>query len=78
MLVAGDRTHGQNVLVDRKSRLTHISFLANKTAATTKQVILQRLKAYPDATKQSITLEFNLQVQLELLVKWISCDSIVA
>ena len=32
MLVAGDRQHGLNVLVERKSRLTPISFLANKTA----------------------------------------------
>ena len=57
MLVAGDRKHGLNVLVDRKSRLTHISFLENKTAAATKQVMLRRLNAYPDALKQSITYD---------------------
>ena len=57
MIVAGDRNHGLNVLVDRKSRLTHISFLANKTAAGTKQAMLRRLKAYPAALKQSITYD---------------------
>lgn len=57
MLVAGDRTHGLNVLVDRKSRLTHISFLANKTAVITKQAMYRRLKAYPDLLKQSITYD---------------------
>jgi IS30 family transposase len=57
MIVGGDRQHGLNVLVDRKSRLTHISFLENKTAAFTKQVILRRLKAYPASLKQSITYD---------------------
>ena len=57
MLVAGDRTHGLNVLVDRKSRLAHLSLLANKTAAATKQVILRRLHAYPSALTQSITYD---------------------
>jgi hypothetical protein len=33
MIVAGDRQHGLNVLVERKSRLTHVSFLENKTTA---------------------------------------------
>jgi IS30 family transposase len=44
-------------LVDRKSRLTHISFLENKTAAVTKQVMLRRLKGYPASLKQSITYD---------------------
>jgi IS30 family transposase len=57
MIVAGDRKHGLNVLVDRKSRLTHISFLANKTAVITKQVMCRRLKAYPNLLKQSITYD---------------------
>lgn len=57
MIVAGDRTHGLNVLVDRKSRLTHISFLETKTAAVTKQVMLRRLKAHPGSLRQSITYD---------------------
>ena len=57
MLVAGNRQHGVNVLVERKSRLTHNSFLANKTAMATKQAILRRLKAYPNALTQSITYD---------------------
>ncbi len=57
MIVAGDRQHGLNVLVDRKSRLTHISLLANKTAAATKQVILQRLQKYPAFLKQTLTYD---------------------
>jgi len=54
MIVAGDRTHGLNVLVERKSRLAHISFLENKTAIATQQVWCRRLKAYPGSLKQSI------------------------
>ena len=57
MLVAGDRQHGLNVLVERRSRLTHISFLTNKTAAATKQVMLRRLQAYPRSLIQSITYD---------------------
>jgi IS30 family transposase len=57
MIVAGDLNHGLNVLVERKSRLTHISFLENKTAAVTKQAMLRRLKAYPTSLKQSITYD---------------------
>jgi len=57
MIVAGDRQHGLNVLVERKSRLTHISFLENKTAAATKQVILRRLNRYPATLTQSITYD---------------------
>jgi len=57
MIVAGDRQHGLNVLVERKSRLTHVSFLENKTAAVTKQVMLRRLKRYPTTLTQSITYD---------------------
>ena len=57
MIVAGDRQHGLTVLVDRKSRLTHISVLANKTAMGTKQVIRRRLSGYPATLKQSITYD---------------------
>ncbi|GJL63131.1 MAG: IS30 family transposase [Nitrospirales bacterium] len=56
-LVAGDRQHGLNVLVDRKSRLTHISFLVQKTAAETHKVIRRRLINYPRALRQSITYD---------------------
>jgi IS30 family transposase len=57
MIVAGDRQHGLNVLVERKSRLTHISILKNKTAAATKQVMCRRLNAYPASLTQSITYD---------------------
>jgi len=57
MLVAGDRQHGLNVLVDRKSRLTHIRVLKDKTAAATKHAILRRLQAYPASLTQSITYD---------------------
>ena len=57
MIVAGDRQHGLNVLVERKSRLTHISRLADKTAEVTKQVMLRRLKPYPETLLQSITYD---------------------
>ena len=45
MIVAGARNHGLNVVGERKSRLTHSSGLANKTAATTKQGMRWRLTA---------------------------------
>ncbi len=57
MIVAGDRTHGLNVLVERKSRLTHLSYLANKTTAATLRVIRRRLHAYPRSLRQSITYD---------------------
>lgn len=57
MLVAGDRQHGLNVLVERKSRLTHLSCLPTQTAVATKHAILRRLQAYPDALTQSITYD---------------------
>jgi len=44
-------------LVDRKSRLTHISVLENKTAAVTKRVMLCRLNRYPTTLTQSITYD---------------------
>ena len=57
MIVAGDLNHGLNVVVERKSRLTHISLLKNKTAAATKQVMRRRLHAYPASLTQSITYD---------------------
>jgi len=57
MLVAGDRPHGLNVLVDRKSRLTLMSFLKTKAAAATKKVMLRRLRAYPRSLTQSMTYD---------------------
>ena len=55
MIVSGDRTHGLNVLVDLRSRLTHISLLPNKTATATKPGMPRRLGAYPASLTQSIT-----------------------
>lgn len=57
LLVAGDQQHGLNVLVERKSRLTHLSLLATKTAAATQKAILRRLQAHPSALTQSITYD---------------------
>ena len=57
MIVAGDRKHGLNVLVERKSRLTHIRCLSKKTATETQQAILRRLKIHPRALRQSITYD---------------------
>ena len=57
LLVVGDRQHGLNVLVEQKSRLTHLSLLANKTAVATKQVMLRGLQAYPDSLCHSITYD---------------------
>lgn len=55
MIVAGDRSHGLNVLVERKIRLTHISLLEDKTTASTKRVMLRRLKRHHAPLKQSMT-----------------------
>ena len=57
MIMAEDRQHGLNVLVERTSRLTYISFLENKTAAATKQVMRRKLDAYPASLTQSITYD---------------------
>lgn len=57
MIAAGDRTHGLKVLVERKSRLTHITCLAQKTATETRKIRVRRLKHYPRVLRQSITYD---------------------
>ena len=54
---SGDRKHGLNVLVERKCRLTHISLLSDKCAATTQQVVIKRLKPYSTELEQTITYD---------------------
>ena len=56
-VIGSDRKHALNVLVDRKTRLTHITLLIAKTAEETKKAIINRLKNYPSAMKQSITYD---------------------
>ena len=57
MIVAGDRNHGLKGLVERKSRLTHISVLPYKKAAATIQVMHRRPRTYPASLTQSITYD---------------------
>ncbi len=57
MIVAGDRTQGLNVLVERNRRLTHISVLKNKTVTSTKQAIFRRMRDYPTTLTQSLTCD---------------------
>lgn len=56
-IVSSDRQSGLNVIVERKSRLTHISFIKNKTAKRTHDTIVKRLKHHPDAFRKSITYD---------------------
>ncbi len=52
-----NRKQSLNVLVDRSSRLTHITLLANKTAVETKNAIIRRLKRYPNCLKSTLTYD---------------------
>ena len=67
-VIGSDRKHSLNVLVDRKTRLTHITLLANKTAKETKKAIIKRLKNYPSAMKQTITYDNGTENTLHTLI----------
>ncbi|MBL4711338.1 MAG: IS30 family transposase [Gammaproteobacteria bacterium] len=56
-IVSSDRQSGLNVIVERKTRLTHISFMENKTAQLTHHALVKRLKHHPSAFKKSITYD---------------------
>jgi len=56
-IVSSDRQSGLNVIAERKSRLTHISFIKNKTADLTHNTIVKRIKHHPDAFRKSITYD---------------------
>jgi len=51
------RKGGLNVLVERSSRLTHITKLDSKNSLTTKKAIQKRLKNHPSALVKSITYD---------------------
>ncbi len=75
-VVGGDRKRALNVLVDRKTRLTHISLLSAKTAEETKKAIVKRLKNYPSEMKQSITYDNGTENTLHTLInKKLSTES---
>lgn len=67
-VIGSDRKHALNVLVDRKTRLTHITLLTNKTAEETKNAIIKRLKNYPSAMKKSITYDNGTENTLHTLI----------
>ena len=52
-----NRKDSLNVIVDRNSRLTHITLLPNKTAAATRQAIIKRLKPYPNQLRSTLTYD---------------------
>jgi len=54
---SADRQHGLNVLVERVSRLTHISKLVSKKSCQTKKAIINRLSNHPPALVKSITYD---------------------
>jgi len=56
-VVGGDRQCGLNVMVERATRLTHISRLKNKTAKETQKAIVRRLAKHPPSLRQSITYD---------------------
>lgn len=56
-IVSGCRKLGINVLVERKSRLSHISLMIDKTAATNHQIISKRLAKYSRKMVRSITYD---------------------
>lgn len=56
-IVSVDRKCGLNVIVDRKSRLVHISFVKDKTAKLTHEAIVNRLKNHPNKLSKTITYD---------------------
>jgi len=56
-IVSSCRKLGINVLVERKTRLTHISLMADKTAKTNHQIIVNRLKKHNSKALRSITYD---------------------
>ena len=67
-IVGGDRAQALNVLVDRKTRVTHITLLTHKTAHETKEAVITRLKNYPSAMRQSITYDNGTENALHTLI----------
>ncbi|WP_317933587.1 IS30 family transposase [Halioxenophilus sp. WMMB6] len=56
-IVGGDRKSGLNVIVERNTRLTNISFMPNKSAEQTKKSIIRRLANHPEHLVTSITYD---------------------
>jgi IS30 family transposase len=56
-IVSVDRKCGLNVLIDRKLRLAHISFIKDKTAMLTHKAIVKRLKNQPKELLRTITYD---------------------
>lgn len=56
-IVSGDLKHVLNVLIDRKSRVVHITLLNQKTARETTEAIIRRLQKYPENFIRSITYD---------------------
>ena len=52
-----DRKHGLNVLLERASRLTHLSKLQSKKSCQTKKAIIHRLSNHPPDLVKSITYD---------------------
>lgn len=67
-VVGADRKRALNVLVERKTRLTHITLLTAKTAEATQKAIVKRLKNYPNEMKQSITYDNGTENTLHTLI----------
>ncbi|MCW8876715.1 MAG: IS30 family transposase [Kangiellaceae bacterium] len=56
-IISSCRKLALNVLIERKTRLTHISLMPNKTAETNHKFIVNRLKHYKQKTVLSITYD---------------------
>ena len=56
-IVGGDRKSGLNVIVERKTRLTNMSFMPQKSAEHTKKSIIRRLSNHPEHLVNSITYD---------------------
>jgi len=54
---SSDRKNGLNVIVERKSRLTHITKLSSKKASETTKAITKRLSNHPTELVKSITYD---------------------
>jgi len=67
---------GCNVLVERKTRLKHITKLESKKAGATQKALLKRLSTHPDNMVSSITYDNGSENAKHLIVNdKLGCDS---
>lgn len=70
------RTCALNVLLERTSRMTHITHLSSKSSTDTKNAIIERMSEHPKGFVNSITFDNGIENALHLEInQQLKCDS---